>query len=144
MANLNDLAKRMKRIALLLPTEGARCAVETALMMELTLVRETPVDTSLHLSNWQASLDVPFDNEIEAYFEGSFGSTRKESGDAALFVAKNNIQSKKPGETIFLSNNGPVIRELDDGTISKQPGGFVQKSLLVGKRYIKTFKMKLR
>lgn len=144
MATLTDLANRMKALPAILASEGSRCAVEVAMAMETNLVRTTPVDTSNALSNWQGSLENPIFNEIMPYSVGTKGSTRIVSGNEAIAETKRAIENKQPGQSVFLSNNAPYIRDLDSGSISKQPGGFVSASLLIGHLTARRFKMKLR
>lgn len=134
----NDLDKLNSRIS----ESASKHAAETALAMVGELVYHTPVDTSKALSNWDLTLDAPANDPHGAYFKGEHGSTLSRSAAQALAVAKQTLKAKKPGQVIFIANNLPYIRKLNDGTHSKQPGGFVERAKLVGEKMKAKFKLR--
>lgn len=131
MANLRDLATSMRKRAAVVETMGNTLSQAGTQAMLETLVEVTPVDTSAALSNWQVNLNNPPADELPPYFAGSHGSTRASSGQEALTEGTAEIERKKPGQTIFLSNMVPYITRLDEGSSSQFPGGFVPRALLV-------------
>lgn len=144
MGDLHTLASKFEKLAADLESEVSRCAVEVAQDIHFALVTGTPVDTSNALSNWHIRLDAPMLEEIEPYVAGIKGSTRGVSMGAAIQEGRAALASKRYGQPIFISNNTPYIGDLERGTSKQAPSGFLQQSILIGRRKIKSFKMKLR
>jgi len=143
MPDLTYLANRMKQIKANLAPEVSRCCIETGITLEQYLVYTTPVDTSNALSNWQGSLDQPITSEIFPYVPGVMGLTKLQSAAEALEVFTQKMMEKKPGQTIFISNNAPYIRDLNNGTSKQAPAGFVENCELMARQSVKNFKMVL-
>lgn len=144
MGTLLDLAKRMERVAAGLQSEASRCAVGVAVAVHHNLTDVTPVDTSTALSNWDVSLGGLSGEFHEPYFMGKKGSTELASERAANAKALEDLKNKKPGESIFISNSTPYIKDLNNGTSKQEPAGFVHRAVLVGRLAVKKFKFKLR
>lgn len=128
---LRDLSKAMMVKADKVVTCGSRLAVIGTTAAVEALVYMTPVDTSEHLSNWQVNLNNPAPDALPPYFPGSKGSTRGASAAQAVEAAKAELEFKKPGQVIYISNLAPAIGELDRGSSTQFPGGFVPKALVV-------------
>lgn len=95
-----------------------------ALTVHNTLDLTTPVDTGRARANWLPSLNTPDVRIVEP-------SVGKADLDAA-------ITAYKLADTIFISNNLPYIRPLNDGHSKQAPAGFVDIALLRGKQAVKT------
>lgn len=134
MASLLDLANRLNKLVPEIEKSASKLAIKTAESVVGYLVYHTPVDTSQALSNWTVSLDAPNGEFIGAHFYGSYGSTRNMSASEAFSLAKEVLKTKKPGQTIYIENNAPYIVGLNDGSISSQPSGFVEASVLIGRK----------
>lgn len=130
--NLNDLAKGLEDRAKALPELANRLAKHVAETIVKELATKTPVDTSKAISNWQVTLDVAATAEINAYFEGSKGSTYSASSSETIQNAIAALHKKKPGQTIYITNNASYIRKLNDGSSTQAPAGFVQAAVFVG------------
>lgn len=141
---LADLALTMDKLAATLTLEGSRCAIEVAMVVGRDLAYKTPVDTSNALSNWQGSLNAPNLSEINPHLPGRKGSTKIRSANATIEALKDVLEDKKPGETIFISNAVPYIADLDRGTSTQEPAGFVERAKVIGRQKVKNFKVKLR
>lgn len=144
MANLNDLANRMRELPGILASESSRCAVEATTVVHHQLTHVTPVDTSQALSNWDISIGTLNGEFHEPYFPGNKGSTKLASEKAANTEAVFRLKEKKPGQAIFISNGANYIDRLNNGSSKQEPAGFVERASSVGKQSIKKFKMKLR
>lgn len=140
MPTLNDLAKQMLDLASNLPTIAAEAKAFVGREMVTHLIYHTPVDTTQALSNWQATWGNPAHSFIHPYFPGRRGSTHPESAEEALSVALDNLSVPRPKQDVFLTNNADYIQDLDDGTVSRQAGGFVAGAELVGRQAIANFK----
>lgn len=110
---------------------GSKLAVIGTMAAIETLVEITPVDTSEHLSNWQAFLDNPAPDALPPYVPGERGSTQAASARAAVDAARAELDYKKPGQDIWISNLGPAIVQLDQGSSRQFAGGFVARALVV-------------
>lgn len=111
--------------------------------MLVEMVDVTPVDESTALSNWQVNLGNKAADELPAHVLGSGGSTRGASANQTLAEGRAELQYKKPGQPIFLSNLTPYIGDLDDGTSRQFPGGFVPRALIVFRLAVQDAKKRL-
>lgn len=120
----------MEKRAKAVETAGSRLAVIGTRAAVETLVYVTPVDTSEHLSNWQVNLNNPAPDALPPYVPGSRGSTRGASAQQAIAEAERELAYKKPGQPLWISNLGPAIVKLDQGSSAQFPGGFVARALV--------------
>lgn len=120
----------MRKRAEAVETAGSRLAVIGTRAAVETLVYITPVDTSEHLSNWQVFLDNPAPDALPPYYPGERGSTRSASAQEAIEQANLELANKTPGRRIWISNLGPAIVRLDNGSSAQFPGGFVPRARL--------------
>jgi len=139
---LLDLAARMKRLATAVDKAASDHAVKVALTIVGDLAYHTPVDTSKALSNWVVSIGNPTFKRIDPYFFGEGGSSQNASAQQTIAAAKAILANKKPGQVIWITNSQPYIRRLNDGYSRQAPAGFVQRSVLIGRRVKFEFKAK--
>lgn len=110
---------------------------KVAIAIVTDLIAQTPVDSSKALSNWVIGLGAPNRDKLDPYFFGDRGSTQETSGAVALSVARATIARAAPGQPIFISNNLPYIRRLNDGHSTQAPAGFVERAELIGGKIIR-------
>lgn len=139
---LFDLADSLEKRAADLPLKVSGVAVSTAVVIVARLAIDTPVDTSQAVSNWQVTLGNKVNDKIPPHFPGEMGSTRGPSSKTTMQNAVNVLQNKRPGVTIFISNVLPYIRRLNDGYSKQTPAGFVERSVLIGRKHLKKTKIK--
>lgn len=132
--SLLALAERMESLATAVQEGFAAPASDTAWAILNNLAVNTPVDTSRALSNWQVSLDRPFVYDIGAYSPGHHGSTESVSREQMLATARYLLSHRRPGQRIFISNNVPYIRRLNDGHSRQAAAGFIERAVAVGNR----------
>lgn len=140
-ATLLDLAVRLESIADAVPAAVADLTNEIVLEAVAYLTDETPVDTSRALSNWQVSLGRPFMYDIGPYAEGIWGSTKAVSREQAIATARYLLSMRKPGQTVFISNNVPYIRRLNSGWSKQHAGGFVEMAVARARRRTKNVRL---
>ncbi len=121
-------------------SELAKAGVDAMLEESVEI---TPVDESTALSNWQVSLGAPPPSAIRAHVLGRRGSTRGASAEKTLADGRNELQYKKPGQSIFFSNLTPYIGDLDKGTSRQFAGGFVPRFLIVFRLAVQDAKKRL-
>lgn len=143
MANLHDLAKRLRGKAGAIEKEASRCAVEMAIGFVREVAYSTPVDTSQALSSWIVTIDDPTADKNPPHFRGKGGSTRNISAAETVAQARQVLATKRPGQPIYIQNNQPYIRKLNDGGHSKQPGRFLEKGLFVMRSVRANFKFNI-
>lgn len=139
---LLDLAASLEKKAKAIDEAASKLAVDTALTIVGDLAFKTPVDTSQALSNWIVTLETPSSDKIKPHFPGEGGSTQRASAAETLNSAKLVLRNKKPGQAIFITNNLPYIRRLNDGYSAQAPAGFVERAVLIGRKMRKKFKIK--
>lgn len=137
------LANRVIRSAKTLPQRVSNTAIAAALEVVQDLNEHTPVDTSKALSNWQTRLNSPVSTAIPAFVAGLQGSSKNQSAQVVLTAAKATLFGKKQGIPIYISNVLPYITPLNSGTSTKEPAGFVQRAVLLGRIRVKKAKLKL-
>lgn len=137
MADLADLATRMRNIAKVLPVNVNELKKQIVSTIVTDLIYVTPVDTSNALSKWKVGTSPITDPTFSPYFLGSHGSTYGASTQEAVADAKIVIDGLKPGVVAYIGNAAPYIRRLNDEGYSKQePAGFVDRAKLLGRKAI--------
>ncbi|QZA70460.1 minor tail protein [Erwinia phage AH03] len=142
MATLRDLSKRLRTLSKEIPKQVNQLKVDVALTIQADLAKETPVDTTKAVSNWKATRIAPFPNDVEPYFPGFYGYTAYKSIQASIADAEVNLKGTKPGETVFIVNNADYIKDLNEGSSKQAPAGFVEASIVKGRKLITDFKFK--
>lgn len=92
------------------------------LVVDKTLADTTPVDTGRARANWLPSLNAPDTRQVEAGQKEDVGPV---------------LASYRIKDTIYISNNLPYIRRLNDGWSKQAPAGFVDRALAIAKRAVK-------
>jgi hypothetical protein len=142
--NLLDLAKSLAAKRKALDEAASDLAKQTALTIVSDLAYKTPVDTSKAISSWEVTLDAPSTNKPGPHFPGKAGSTYRASAAETIALAKSMLAKKKPGQPIFITNNQPYIRRLNDGSSAQQPAGFVERAILLGRKMKAKFKIRIK
>lgn len=119
-------------------------AVKVADTINRDLIAHTPVDITAAVSNWQISISAPVLFELPAIYPGVRGSTAPQSRQAAVEYGVRVLKTKKPGETIYLSNLTPYIIDLNNGTSKQEPPGFFERGILVGERLAANSSLEIR
>lgn len=140
MSDLRTLAARMNRLANDLDVRSSNVAIAVAAAVVTDLIQNTPVDTSKALSNWVVSLGSKSGAVLAPFVPGSAGSSQGASQSQAVAAAVRILTTKTPGQSIWISNNLPYIRRLNDGYSKQAPAGFVERALLVGRYTVKRVK----
>ena len=133
----DNIAKKRKAI----DEAASKLAVETALTIVGDLAYKTPVDTSQALSSWEVTLDAPSTNKPGPHFPGKQGSSYRSSAAETINRAKAVLKNKKPGQVIWITNNQPYIRKLNEGSSTQQPAMFVERAVLLGRKMLSKFKL---
>lgn len=136
MATLNQLADRLDAYAAGMDKRASDRTKQCAEAILADLVRSTPADTSQAISNWQIGVGSKPSDKVAPYFKGEKGSTALQSGTAALAAGREVLRTKRPGQTMFISNVLPYIHRLNEGSSKQAPAGFVERAILIGRRFM--------
>jgi hypothetical protein len=88
-----------------------------ALDVHGNLVEATPVDTGHARINWTPTVAAPARGEIE-------GADPSSAVDPVVALGP-----ASPGDIMFITNNVPYIRRLNEGSSPQAPAGFVEKAV---------------
>ena len=127
--SLKGLAERMRRAARDVDRAAAEATAATAVTIVGKLAFATPVDTSQAISNWVASLNAPPIEFLEPHYPGEKGSTQQASALETIAAAKLALKVIKAGDTVYVTNNAPYIRRLNEGHSQQAPAGFIEVAL---------------
>lgn len=124
MATLNVFAKRMRDRADEIAKNVNQTVIETALIVDAKVILSTPVDTGRARANWRAEIGGPFTSEVDST-----------SASEAISQGRQTIGARRPGQTIYISNNVPYIKRLNEGSSKQAPAGFVEAAAKAGSDY---------
>lgn len=129
--SFEQFSRRMKAIAANVVTGSNDVKRRTALVLDRELVIATPVDTGRARSNWIVSVESPSD-EIKEDYSPNYAPGPEEESIIGRAV---------PGQSIFVTNNLPYIKRLNEGYSAQAPAGFVESAILTASRYARTQKV---
>lgn len=90
----------------------------------------TPVKTGQHRANWHVSLG----NDTSS-------PTEDTNWQAALSRNAATIRSHSGGQDIYISNNGPAISALNNGSSAQAPAGFIEKGLQTAANHVRKIRL---
>lgn len=137
MATLLDLAAWCKNEQAAIAQAASATAVKIAEECLLDFITVNPVDTSRMVSNWVITLGAPATEELGPYVLGKKGSTRDESSAAALTAGLEALRDKVPGIPIYLVNNVPYAKWINEGTPHIDAINFPARAQLIAQTILK-------
>jgi hypothetical protein len=87
-----------------------------ALELFKRVIKKTPVDKGRARTNWQGSIGLPVLGTVE---------TTDKNGGATMAKVVSASAGFEVGDTIYLANNLPYIRKLEEGSSQQAPAGMV-------------------
>lgn len=125
MANdLKDFSKRMKKRGAEVETNASQLVRNVATQLSMVLTTDaTPVKTGQARNNWVARVGTPYNGFI-------LSNEFDKSGQEQHAVNKVAISKHKGDQTIYLTNNLPYIKRLNNGWSAQAPAGFVEKAVM--------------
>lgn len=140
---IHNLSAAIKKLRERIPVAVNEATKEVAIEILSVAASNTPVDTTKAISNWQIGVGSAPSGVVPPHVPGSAGSTKGQSLAITVDKGKAKLVNRKVGSDIHVTNNADHIDGLNDGTISKQPGQFVQKAELAGTIKIANTKLRL-
>ena len=92
----------------------------TLLSFTRRVIRETPVDTGRLRGNWQSSINIPKDNQLE---------TMDKSGSSASGAAETALNKLEIGDIFWFTNNLPYARRIEEGWSQQAPEGMLRRNV---------------
>lgn len=141
MANdFNRFARRIRQIANGI-NEGVNDITKlAATRAQANVAAATPVDVGTARSNWIVRLGGGFRFVYRAYnpFRSRYASPPGPGGsineganlNSAMRQGAAVIARRKPDQDIYIVNNVPYIKRLDEGYSNQSPAGFVHRAVL--------------
>lgn len=130
MANdLERFARRIRQHGRNIEVNANREVVKLGSLVSQTVISGTPVDEGFARGNWFATLGSP---RLTADFE-------KKDPSGQETIAENNaiIARRRSGQAVYISNNLPYIKRLNEGWSSQAPAGYVEKAIQAARRAMK-------
>lgn len=135
----NDLtyfARRMSKIAQGVDKASTEVVRNLLRNMGPALGYSTPVDTSRARANWQAALGTAPTSYL--YAKPAAPPSAAAGASAAIQSLSTIAALYRPGVTVYVVNNAPYITDLNNGTSSQAPAGFVQIAIHVAIKSIRS------
>lgn len=138
--DLNDLARRLNKIAASVPTATVEKMKEVAVNVAFEIAQRTPVDEAVARSNWIVKVGSPISKIGAAYRpylprrKGGQGGwvTERRNLFAVRDEAKAAVALLRAEQPIYITNNVPYIQRLNRGYSLQAPAGFVQMGIMAG------------
>ena len=133
--DLKAFSKKMKKLALQIESGSAAIQEGAAEHLSKNLTMEvTPVKTGQARNNWLLSVGTPDTRIVK---DDSFDLT----GTARHDKNKYWIGKHKPGQDIYISNNLPYIKRLNEGWSKQAPAAFVEAAIQRTNEFLKRVKI---
>ena len=117
----------MKRRAAVTSAAADALTRKVAIAALSTVSSETPLDTGRARSNWLVGLGAPRREMIPTFGKEVAAST-------ALALGMAVISGYRKEQAIYITNNLPYIRRLNDGWSAQAPSGYVETAVMVAVR----------
>ena len=141
---LEGFSRNMRRISRKLPFVVDKVVKQVALSVDQTLVLATPVDTGKARSNWRVGVGNSPSTQLEPFSPGEkLGIGEGANARAAIEAGKATIETRKPGQTIYINNNVPYIGKLNEGSSAQAPAMFVEQAVEAGVRVVQNVRLDL-
>lgn len=105
-----------------------RAIVKITFDLVANLVESTPVDTGWARANWVPNVGIPHVEDLEGV-EASPQNAAAAAGGRDSALASVAAQYRLRMGAVFVANNVPYIQDLNDGSSTQQPAGFVQRAV---------------
>ena len=129
MAEGNVFSKRMYARAERVEKNISITMRRVALAVDQAVVLATPVDEGRARANWVVGIDDPNRALVDDFPMGEEGSSGAAAAAdsiarAAAVIAQYGVDSRE----IYISNNLPYIKRLNEGWSAQAPAGFVEEA----------------
>jgi hypothetical protein len=130
------LATEMQKLGIEIEGGENRLVKNIATHIHEPLVLGTAADTGEARSNWVVTTGRPNAAAIDPYAPGEhLGMGERQNARAAIDQGQGVIQSRRPGDTVFITNLADHIGQLNDGLVRFRPenraakAGFIEQAI---------------
>lgn len=99
-----------------------------ALQLFGAIIKDTPVDTGRLRGNWQTTIGTPA--------SGSFENSKDRNGSVSGGSMRARVGQYKVGQKLFLTNNLPYAKAIEDGHSKQRPFGMVKTNVALFKAIV--------
>lgn len=124
---MSSFAFDIQRFCDLTKERASTVTRQTALSLESGFIKRSPVLTGRFRGNWQLTVDTPAAGTLE---------TTDKSGAQTLAAGVNALSGFEVGPPIYIVNNLPYARRLEDGYSQQAPAGMVRLTVNEFRKYI--------
>lgn len=137
------VAKNLRKLADSMPERVNQELRKVALAVDQVLVLTTPVDTGRARSNWQVTIGAPATGTVNAFPPSAKTDSIGVMGVSGTFAVNAAIAATKnyDGGNIYITNNLPYIRRLNEGWSKQAPAGFVEQAILAGLQAVQSVRI---
>lgn len=132
MTNLRTFGRKMRVLASQIEENTSDLVKKVAIRVHHNVVMGTPVDEGDARSNWQVTLNQPASGTIPSRVPGHLGSTRGQVAAETLVQGLRDLDLKRPGDSVFITNNLDYIQALNKGHSPQAKTGYVQDAVNAG------------
>lgn len=131
--SLNDFARRIKRHGIRIEANANKEVIQLGGLVSQTVITATPVDEGTARGNWFATVSAPRRSADEKVKDPS-GSNRITQNAAAM-------SARLSGQAIYITNNLPYIKRLNEGWSAQAPAGYVEAAVRTARAAIKRIRL---
>lgn len=131
--SLTEFADRVQRAAVKIREESLNLTKGTSQQILYRVVLTTPIKTGKAKSNWRVSHRNPTRAVIESY-------GKEVAADMAIMTGLGVIARTQPSQTVVIANNVPYILDLNNGSSSQAPAGFIEDAIMTAQLYVEEHK----
>lgn len=136
--DIKGFIKVIRNLAEKIEKNAEKTGKQTALAVDQVVVLGTPVDTGTARSNWRVSIGPGSGAVHPPYSPGKgLGIGETANATAALDQGRSTINRFALGQEIYISNNLPYIKKLNEGSSLQAPEGFVEDAVQSGVKIVK-------
>lgn len=130
---MRGFSRRMREIAVGVDENTTRVMRKTVITVVAAVTLRTPVDTGRARSNWQTRIGNAPTGPVGAFAVGKQGSTGAAATAQAVAAAQAEMARLGVDDTeVYIANNLPYIKRLNEGWSDQAPAGFVQSAIMAG------------
>lgn len=129
--DLKGFAKRIRARGIEVEVNAQEAVRNTSSRISQSLTMEdTPVKSGQARNNWVASVGTPVTETVKADQYDMTGAERHGMNNEA-------ISRQRPGQPVYITNNLPYIKRLNEGWSQQAPSGFVEAAIQKAAAFIR-------
>jgi hypothetical protein len=136
MATLQIFATQMRQLATVVQARVPQLVATVAQHVVEDVARENPVLTGQSSANWKTAIGSP----DTSWDQGA----NHLGGQHSIDEARSALVALAMGQTVYITNNVPYIIDLNNGSSTKAPAGFVEMAIVDALHRTASFNLLIR